>query len=516
MSTSPSTLQSPVSTMAPEQFRRKTTLIAEVDGRAFGSLPQPDAPDEIARFVIDSRMVTQGDCFIAIGGTRVDGFDFIVDAIKDGASLVITERTPADEMSDVAKRHKATILVVDDVIETLGKLARAYRKTLKALGVGVTGSSGKTTTKELIASVLSQKYVTWSTSGNHNNDIGLPLDLLNCPPQVEMLVFEMGMSGLGEIAYLSSIALIQVAAVTYVGTSHISELGSRDAVARAKSEIITGLEQGLSFGDALIQENFDRFGGLDLPAAVIFADDDYRELLERTAQEMVSTPVKLLTFGSHGSGVTYRDLVLNSEGMASATMLIGGEAQQVQLGIMGAHNMNNAACAASIGEILGVDSHGIKRGLEQTKSQPGRGRVIWSHRGFRIIDDAYNANAESMKASLAMFESIQSTGRHIVILGELASIGDEERAHKLFDAIGAQIAESPVIDMLITIGAPATPLMRSAIDAGMSPLDCFAFENVALAAEQLEEVITPDDVVLVKASNIAGLDRMVRVMSSWS
>lgn len=451
--------------------------------------PRPPADREVRGVVWDSRAVTPGCCFLGIVGERVDGNDFAVDAVSAGAALLLLTREPSSSTLAVAGEFDCPVAVVDDATAALTLLASAYRDTLGAHVVGITGSSGKTTTKDLVASVLARRFATCATVGNHNNELGVPATVLAADPGTEALVVEMGMRGSGQIAHLCSFVKPHVGVVTNIGVSHMELLGSRENIMLAKSELLEALP--------------------DDGCAVLNADDPFTPgMIERF---VLPRNLKVYRYGlGELADVRALDVVYDADGHPSFTVRFpSGAACDASLKLQGEHNVRNALAAAAVGYVLGMTPESIAAGLMDAGPQAMRLQVRHAPGGVTVLDDTYNASPDSMRAALRSMALMEGAARRIAVLGEMAELG--EHAVEFHREVGAY-AVAQGTDLLVTIGSGAEAVASGAIDAGLAPSDvaCFAHkaESVSFLLGQLRE----GDVVLVKASRVAGLEDVVKEM----
>ena len=405
------------------------------------------------RAVIDTRAVEPGDLFVGLRGTRADGGAFAAEAIERGAWGTLT--TP-----EHATGH--TAIAAADPLAALQALAREWRRELGAKVVGVTGSTGKTSTKDILRALLSQSLTTHANSENLNTEIGLPLTILEAELGTEAMVLEMAMRGAGQIAELVAIAEPDVGVIVNVGPVHLELLGTVENVAAAKAELIRDLGPGA--------------------VAVVPADEP---LLEPHLREDVRT----ITFGDAG------DVALKRFEGGRATFRTGDREVALELPFSEPHNLVNTAAALAAAGALGVEPSGrVDVGFSSL-----RGEVVELAGEVTVVNDCYNANPMSMRAALQHLAATPA-GRHIAVLGTMAELGDEgERYHR---EIGA-LADSLGIDVLITVGEPALP-----IAAGFGG-EKHAVGSPEEAGAMLEELAQPGDRVLIKGSRSAGLERVL-------
>ncbi len=459
--------------------------LAEV-ARAVGASvpPGPDTADTtvttVTAVTLDSRAVTPGALFVAVAGERVDGHDFLDAAAAAGAVAALTTR-PGGPLP---------ALVVDDTVAALGRLAALVHTRLAAGGlltVGITGSSGKTSTKDLLGQVLAAAGPTVSPPGSYNNDIGLPLTVLSADTTTRFLVLEMGARGVGHIARLCAVARPDIGVVLNVGSAHLGEFGSADAIAQAKGELVEALPEA--------------------GTAVLNADDP------RVAGMAPRTRARVLTTGRGGDAdVRAVGITLDDTARARFTLVAGGESSPVALQVVGEHQVANALSAAAAALAAGIAPAAVAAALSE--AQPlSRWRMEVTRRadGLTVVNDAYNANPESMRAALAALAGMPAT-RRVAVLGGMAELGpDAVTEHERLgrDAVAAGV------DLLVGVGPDAVGMVTGAAAAGAHPGEgsgtdagtrAVSVPDTAAALDLLSEVLVPGDVVLVKASRSNGLE----------
>jgi len=430
--------------------------------------------------VIDSRHTTPGCAFVAMPGENADGHEFCLAALERGARVLIVTKDSLElaEIIAAAVERDATVLRVADSLRAIQQLATHHRSRLHCDVVGITGSTGKTTTKDFVYSALSGTLSVVSTEGNQNNELGVPLTILRAGLDTDVLIVEMGMRGLGEIAQLCEIARPNLGLITNVGTSHIEILGTQDAVASAKGELIRALPaDGCAF---------------------LNGDDGYSDVIAGWAAAQV------VRWGlSEVCAVTARDVSLDAESRASFELVSPQGTAQVALPVPGRHNVYNALAAAAIGLHLGVSPEAIASGLQDAALSAMRMQVFGSASGVTVINDAYNANPVSMRAAVETLAEMQAHGRRVAVLGDMAELGSlTEIAHF---RIGEEVARLP-IDVLVTVGPRAQRIAQGARAEGMPAEQVRACAEVPEAIEVLDDLLVEGDIVLVKASRVMGLE----------
>ncbi|MCC8141390.1 MAG: UDP-N-acetylmuramoyl-tripeptide--D-alanyl-D-alanine ligase [Lachnospiraceae bacterium] len=427
---------------------------------------------EVTGVVTDSRKVEAGNLYIAIRGERVDGHTFIPDVFEQGAAAALSE--------EVLKDPAGPYILVGSCLQALKDIAEYYRLTLDLPVIGIAGSVGKTSTKEMIAAVLEQKYCVLKTEGNFNNEIGLPLTLLRIRPEHEAAVVEMGISDFGEMHRLAKMARPDICVMTNIGPCHLENLIDLDGVLRAKSEIFDYLGED---GVIILNGNDEKLAAIDEVNGI--------------------RPIRYFVFDGTAkpdSSVSERDAYFVTADSIENLGLAGMEAVlhfpdedcAIKEPIPGVHNIYNACAAACVGDVLGLTYAEICAGIAAAKTLSGRANVIEAG-GIVIIDDCYNASPNAMRASLDVLS--KANGRRIAVLGDMLELGDNERA--LHREVGAYAAESG-IDRLYCSGELAKELADEAAAAGCDTRYCETKE--ALISELLSD-IKKGDTVLVKASH---------------
>jgi UDP-N-acetylmuramoyl-tripeptide--D-alanyl-D-alanine ligase len=429
---------------------------------------QYEGPELPVRGVsIDSRNAGPGHLFVALRGSRVDGHDYLGEAFASGATAALVDRP------EVARSHRAmgrAVVLVPEARKGLGDLASGYRASLDLTVVGITGSCGKTTTKEMLALVLGSRAV--ASPQSFNNDLGVPLTLLSAGRRHDFCVCEMGTNGPGEIAALARIARPQVGIVLNVGTSHLERLGDVDGVAREKRALVEALPAD--------------------GCAVINWDD------ERTRAMIDAAPCPVLSFGTWPNADVFADDIRTS-GYSLAFRFL--HRKRVTMRLIGVHNVHNALAAATAALRLGAHPWDVCERLKQYRPAPGRMAIEEIGR-IRLINDAYNANPRSMAAALSEM-SYRGGGRRIAVLGDMLELGEEART--LHADIGRRAARAR-IDVLWAIGPLSEAIARAARDAGLR--DVHWSPSVAEAVESPPVRVKSRDVVLFKASRAMALERV--------
>lgn len=426
--------------------------------------------------IADSRQAVPGSLFAALPGERADGHDFAPAAVAAGAVVVLATR-PAG----------VPALIVDDVPAALASLARAVLdRNGDLVVVGITGSSGKTTTKDMLRHVLAQHGPVIAPPGSFNTEIGLPLTVLQADRTTRYLVLEMGTRHIGDIRYLTTLAPPQIGIVLNVGSAHIGEFGSRQAIAQAKGELVEALPGAAHGGTAILN-----------------ADDPL------VAAMAARTTARTISYGTGQACIRATGISL-SGGRASFTLHTPGESAPVNLRLLGAHQVHNALAVAATAHTLGMSTAQLAAALSTAEPSPGRLQIIDLPGNIAIINDAFNANPESMTAGLRSFAGYAASRRMIAVLGEMRELGPcAQAAHA---AIGKLVAGLG-IHLLITVGNGHTDdLARTAQATSPAPLIQAAQNPEALHA-MLPALLRPDDVVFIKASRSVGLEHFAATLA---
>lgn len=423
---------------------------------------------ECENFSKDTRTIQKGDIYIGIKGEKFDGSEFWKQALDNGADAVIIENMEISEQ-EKEKYSNKTIIKVADTLKALYEIAKYKRSLYDIPVIAVTGSVGKTSTKDLIASVVSTKYKTLKTEGNNNNNIGLPLTILKLKDH-EALVIEMGMNHFGEISLLTNIAKPTLAVITNIGTSHIGNLGSRENILKAKLEILERMT---------------------IPKVIINNDND---LLHKWYEENKKN-IEIHTFGiENESDLNARNIELREDG-STFESVSKTERIEIKVPVGGNHFVYNALCATEVGNILGISNEKIKQGIAQFELTKKRMDIKKLKNGAILINDSYNASYESMKASLEFLESYAGT-RKIAVLGDMFELG--EYSVDLHRKVGEEVAKRN-IDILICAGENSKYIIEEA--EKKSKIQTYYFNNNEQIVEKLCQELRNGDVILVKASN---------------
>lgn len=436
--------------------------IEEVIKATGGTLLCGDRDKKLYDITTDSRKVSDGVLFVPLVGDKFDGHDFIQAAFELGASAVLTHK-------EIEPLVDKTIVKVGDTLKAFADIARYYKEVHNVKTVAVTGSVGKTTTKDMLHSVLSQKFNTHKTQGNFNNEIGLPITILGLEEEHEAAVLEMGMNHFGEIERLASIGRPDVAVITNIGQSHIENLGSREGIFKAKMEI-TKL-----FG----KEN----------TLIVNGDDDYL----CKAKGMGEYKTVYYGIENPDNDIIAKDI--NDKGLDGIDFIAAVDGREYKVGIKvpGTHNVYNALAAICVGREFGVSMEDIIEGI-RSFTPTGMRMSVEEIGGVRVINDCYNASPDSIRAALKVLSGVHNM-RRVAVLGDVLEMGDfaEEAHYKL----GADAARSG-IDLLITAGENMKHLAKGAVDAGVDKV--ISFNKTLEVCNYVKDEIKQGDAVLIKAS----------------
>ncbi len=455
---------------------RGTEIIKATGGKAL----EGNLDSEIQGFSIDTRTLKPGQWFVPLKGERIDGEELVEEALNKGAVGTFTTQEVVPE-----KNRDALIVKVDDNLKALQNVALYNRLKHQPVVIGVTGSSGKTTTKDLIASVLSQRYRVLKTEGNLNTEIGLPLMLLRITEEHDIVVLEMAMRGKGQIAFLADLALPQWGVITNIGEAHIEMLGSLEEIARAKGELIEKLP-----GEG---------------AAFLFGDDP--RLIKQGKEFSGST----YFFGEKaGNHFRLESCCFTWQGTFFRANFFGESLlQDFFLPVPGRHHAVNALAALGIGYMQGITENSqLSKGLEQSEVTGGRMEVkAGTVPGTRVIDDSYNANPASVNSALEVLAQLSASGRGIAVLGDMLELGEwSEEAHRRAGRVAVELGISRVIGVGKWSRYTAEEVQAKGVHA-------YTADNPEKAYEILQEFqLRAGDTILVKGSRGVGLDKLVEWM----
>lgn len=434
------------------------------------------ANEETAGVVIDSRKAEKGSVFVATKGERVDGHSFIPDVFKKGALGVICERAP--------EQPEGAYILVKDSFQALKEIAEAYRQMLAIPVVGITGSVGKTSTKEMIASVLAQRFQVLKTDGNYNNEVGLPLTVMRIRPEHTAAVLEMGISEFGEMHRLSKITKPDVCVITNIGQCHLETLHTRDGILKAKSEIF----------DFMADNAFLCLNG----------DDDKLCTLSEVKG------IRPVFFGLSGERNVYADEIedlglFGSRFVLHADMEGIRECFPVEIHLPGTHMIYNALAAAAVGFHLGLTPEQIQTGIASVKPLSGRSNLIRTEQ-YTVIDDCYNASPATVKGALDLLATAK--GRRVAVLGDMFELGENEV--RLHEEIGAYAKGKA--DVLLCVGRLSAHMHEAARQNGAADA-CYYFPDRETLEEELKTLLKEGDTILVKASHGMELSHVVEMLT---
>ena len=429
-----------------------------------GILVSGNKEDDICFFSQDSRQMKNGGMYIPLKGERFDGHDFIESAFQTGATAIITAK-------DVSYPDKI-VIKVEDTYQALKDMAIYLRSHRPVKVVGVTGSVGKTSTRDMVYSVVKQKYKTLKTEGNYNNEIGLPLTILRYHDE-EVLVLEMGMNHLQEMSRLSMIARPDIACITNVGTAHIGELGSRENILKAKLEIINGMKEGSTL---IINQDNDMLQTVELPH------------------------LNVVRVGKGKEASIQASHIVLEETKSSFEVEYQGKKEIIEVPVQGEHNISNALIAIAVGIELNISLEDIKKGIQEFKLTKNRMDILEKNHKT-VIDGTYNASVDSMKSSIDVLANYKK--RKVAILADMLELGDYSQ--QLHEEVGSYVA-SKGIDILVCVGKEAKYIYQKARE---SMKDVYYFESNQEVIARLDELLKEDDVILVKGSHSMNLKEVV-------
>ena len=448
-------------------------------GRYIGT--EAEKKMEVLGVVIDSRQVESGYLFVAIPGEKVDGHKFIPDVFAKGAAAVLSEQ----QLEDPAGPY----ILVESTTKALRDLAEYYRKSLDIKVVGITGSVGKTSTKEMIASVLSEKYKVLKTEGNYNNEIGLPLTIFKIRAEHEVAVLEMGISEFGEMHRLATMANPDICVITNIGLCHLENLKTRDGILKAKTESFAHLKKD---GIAILNGDDDKLSTIRQVGdkePVFYGMEEKMEYREDAKKSVYATGVENL--GLYG--------------MQARIHTPEGE-RDVRIPIPGEHNVYNALAATAVGLSLGLSLDQISSGILKAKTIGGRTNLL-NTGSMTVIDDCYNANPVSMKASIDVLATAE--GRKIAVLGDMGELGENEK--KLHYEVGEYLAKKE-IDVLFCAGELSEEIAKAAQKESKT-CEVYYFKTRDALLEQLLPFLKKGDTVLVKASHFMEYPKIVKALT---
>lgn len=458
----------------------KQMTLQQIAQACGGKLVCPEGqtiPDtEAACVVIDSRQIEQDGIFIATKGERVDGHSFIPQVFEKGALGVVCEELP--------EVLPGVCIQVEDSFRALQDIAAYYREQLTILVVGITGSVGKTSTKEMIAGVLSEKYNVLKTEGNFNNEIGVPLMILKIRQEHQIAVLEMGINHFGEMHNLSRMAKPDICVMTNIGQCHLEFLGTRDGILKAKSEIF-------DFANPNAQ-------------VIVNGDDDKLQLLGTESVPYLKNSMTLTCFGRGQQNEFYADHI-KINGLFGSSMVVHTPdgAFPLEVKLPGEHQIYNALAATAVAMKLGMTPQEIAAGAAKVQAMGGRSHLIRTNR-YVVLDDCYNANPVSMKAAVELLTN--AVGRKVAILGDMFELGEKET--QLHAGIGTFCAECG-IDEVICVGSLSANMAQAAKESGAAGMQVYHYEELEQLRRDLPGLLQPGDNILIKASHAMHFEKLV-------
>lgn len=422
-------------------------------------------------FSKDTRELTKGQMYVGIKGENFNGSTLYEQALEKGACGCILQNVTVEP--EVLKKYpNAIIIMVENTVTALQKMA-AYKRSLYQIPVvAITGSVGKTSTKDMVASVLSQKYKVLKTEGNYNNEIGLPLTILKLRDE-EAMVVEMGMTSLGEISLLTQIAKPDIAIITNVGTAHIEFLKTRENILKAKLEIIEGLSK---------------------EGTIIINNDN--DLLHNWYQTQ-NTGYSIITYGLNEKSDIKGEEVQFHENGSNCKAIIEEKSYNVEIPVGGEHFVSNSLCALAVAKAMNIEIEKAIKGIANFELTKNRMQIQKAKIGATVINDCYNANYDSMKAALQYLGKLANQ-RKIAVLGDMKELG--EYSQKLHEQVGEEVYKNK-IDLLICVGEEAKAIAKKAQEQGMEKENIYLCENKEQAIKILNEKMQKEDAILIKASN---------------
>ncbi len=452
--------------------------LSQIAAFSGASLQCGDAHLRVEKVSTDSRTIRPGELFIALRGENFDGHDFVASAARAGAVGAIVDGSWRGEVP-----RNFALLRAEDTLRAYQQLAANYRRSLDLAAVAITGSNGKTSTKDFTASVLARRFRVTKTQGNFNNHVGVPRTILDATSQDQVAVWEIGMNHPGEIAMLARLAKPDAAIITNIGVAHIEFMGSREKIAEEKGALAEAVGPG--------------------GTVILNGDDPFSEKIA------ARTRAKVILAGINAGAI--RATEINQSGSGTEfTILEEAHRCRAQLPVPGLHMVQNALLAVAAGRVFGLSLEDCAAGLVAAPLTKAR-LQIRPIRGVQFIDDTYNANPDSMKAALRTLVELDAEGRRIAVLGEMRELGDHfEQGHREVGETAATLG----VDQLITIGDAARVIAEGARSAGMEKV--FPVHSASEAAELLGQTAAPGDLVLVKGSRLARTEEVIELFSRGS
>lgn len=436
---------------------------------------------------IDSRNISVNDLFVAIEGTVHDGHRFASDVVDQGVRGMLINRSRAEKMPINAwKKNDIACIAVDDTTLALGNMAVFNRRRSQAQVVAITGSNGKTTTRQMTAAVLAQQHKTLTPIGNFNNEIGLPLTLLRLTTDHQWAILELGTNNPGEIAKLADICSPDIGVLTNIGPAHLQGLGSIEGVMQEKGDLLRKLKPG--------------------DKAVLNADDP------RVMQMAGVSKADVVLYGLSEDAMIRAENIHETDQAISFRLIFAGEDSPVRLNCHGRFMVSNALAAAAVGYQIGLSCETVKTGLEAFIPVSGRMNISRMPNGIFLIDDTYNANPDSMKAAFATLGSLRARARGVAVLGDMLELGSQVQS--LHGEVGALAARSG-ISLLYAFGEFANDVTAGACKEGMLPANTFVGTQAEIVAD-LKNRLLPGDWILVKGSRGMAMEKVAQGLKAWS
>ena len=447
--------------------------LAEV-AQVTGAEKNSDAEIYFDCVTTDSRKITGGALFVALKGEHFNGEDFATEALRKGAAAVLVSKNFDRELD-------GAVLKVDDTLTAYSQIAGAWRNRFNIPVIAVTGSNGKTTTKDLTAAALSGLGNVQKTSGNFNNEVGVPMTLLELNDKHKAAVVEIGMRGLGQIESLAEVVKPTIGIVTNVSETHFELLGSIENIARAKGELVEAIQEGGTI--------------------ILNADNRHTAAMK----DLARAGVNVVTYGLEGGAdLVAKDILIGSVA-TEFTLSYGGADYDFEIPMIGRHNVSNALAAIAAGLTVGLSVEEIQRGISSLTTTKMRFEVI-RRDGLTIINDAYNASPASMRVAIKTTSEVYG-GRLIAVLGDMLELGDiSERVHR---EIGVEVAENK-FDTLITLGELGKLIAEGARDAGLK--NVYSFDTHEAAAKKILELVSDGDTILFKASHVMHMEKIIELI----
>ncbi|MUT66194.1 UDP-N-acetylmuramoyl-tripeptide--D-alanyl-D-alanine ligase [Paenibacillus sp. NEAU-GSW1] len=467
-------------------IKRNLEQVAAMCGAKYNNR---DAAVRIEGVSTDSRRVQAGQLFVPLVGEQFDGHHYVEQALKDGAAAAMWQK--GIEVPE--SLAEAPLLLVKDPLKALQQLASSYREELYVRVIGITGSNGKTTTKDMVAAALGTSYRVHKTAGNLNNHIGLPLTVLQLDEETDCAVLEMGMSGFGEIELLTNIARPDIAVITNIGDAHLLQLGSREGIAKAKLEIAQGLQ----------------------PRGILLYNGDEPLLAAELANMALPEGVQLQTFGLHSDNDWSASHIEVGAVSSSFNVVRKGEtisdaAEPFTIPVPGQHNVSNALAAIAIGRRLGISSEQLREGLSGLELTGMRIQPVQAYNGAMLLNDAYNANPTAVRAAIDLVAQLSGFRKKWIVLGDMLELGPDEEA--LHFETGAYMTPAKA-DAVLTLGSLTAKTAEGA--KTHFPADAVIhFDDKEKLSAWLKEQIQADDLVLVKGSRGMRMEQIVQTLEA--